>query len=93
MQLQAAYRCLETVQLSGLLLAPGWPLQARLVLGFEVAVELVAPLELRQAGRVRVRQALGHVAQDVVRQPLWARRGLGGCVGWGEQQRQPPEKF
>lgn len=93
MQLQAAYRCLETVQLSALLLAPGCPLQARLVLSFEVAVELVAPAELGQAGGVRVREALAHVAQDVVRQPLRARRGLGARVGRGEQQRQPPEKF
>lgn len=93
MQLQAAYRCLETAELSGLLLGPGRPFQARLVLSFEVAVELVAPPELLQAGGVRVGQALGRVAQDVVRQPLWGRRGLGGRVGRGEQQRQPPEEF
>lgn len=55
MKLQAAYRCLETVQLSGLRLCPGWPFQARLMLSFEVAIELVAPLELLQAGRVGVR--------------------------------------
>lgn len=93
MELQAAYRCVETVQLSALLLGPGWPFQARLVLGLKVAIELVAPLELLQAGGVGVGQALGHIAQDVVGQSLRGRQGLGGCVGWGEQQRQPPEKF
>lgn len=93
MQLQAAHRCLETAQLPGLPLGPGWPFQARLMLGFEVAIELVAPLELLQAGGVGVGQALGHIAQDVVRQPLRGHRALGGRVGWGEQQRQPPEKF
>lgn len=93
MKLQAAYHCVQTAQLSALLLGPGWPLQARLMLCFEVAIELVAPLELLQAGGVGVRQALGHIAQDVVGQPLRGHQGLGGCIGWGEQQRQPPEKF
>lgn len=55
MKLQAAYRCLETVQLPGLLLVPGWPLQARLMLSFKVAIKLVAPPELLQAGSVGVR--------------------------------------
>lgn len=92
-QLQAAHGCLQAVELPALLLAPGCPLQARLVLRLEVAVELVAPAELGQAGGVRAGEALGHVAQDAVRQPLRARRGLGARVGRGEQQRQPPEKL
>lgn len=93
MKLQAAYRCLEAVQLPGLLLAPGRPLPARLVLSFKVTIELVAPPELLQAGGERVREALGDIVQDVVRQPLRGHQGLGGCVGWGQQQHQPPEEF
>lgn len=93
MKLQAAYRCLEAVQLPGLLLAPGRPLPARLVLSFKVTIELVAPPELLQAGGEGVREALGDIVQDVVRQPLRGHQGLGGCVGWGQQQHQPPEEF